>query len=71
MTAQKYASIEVWKTISGMGRTTTYEAIGRGDLKAIKLGNRTLIDVESGLLWMASMPAAQIRMPRQRQQAAA
>jgi hypothetical protein len=49
-----------------MGRSSVYEALGRGDLKAIKLGVRTLIDVEHGLAWLASMPAAEITTSRRR-----
>ena len=30
----------------GMGRSATYEALGQGHLRAIKLGTWTLIDVE-------------------------
>ena len=55
----KYATISVWCQISGISRTATYAALGRGDLKAIKFGKRTLIDVEPGLLWLATMPAAE------------
>jgi hypothetical protein len=47
-----------------MSRTATYYALGRGDLKAIKVGARTLIDVEAGLAWLRSLPAAEIRAPR-------
>jgi hypothetical protein len=54
-----------------MGRSSTYEALGRGDLKAIKLGVRTLIDVEHGLAWLASMPAAEITTGRSRRSATA
>jgi hypothetical protein len=57
----RYAPISDWCFISGMSRSTTYEALGRGDLKAIKLGVRTLIDVEAGLEWLGSLPAADIR----------
>jgi hypothetical protein len=49
-----------------MGRSSVYEALGRGDLKAIKLGVRTLIDVEAGLAWLGSMPAAKITTGRSR-----
>jgi hypothetical protein len=49
-----------------MGRSSVYEALGRGDLKAIKLGVRTLIDVEAGLAWLATMPAAEIATGRPR-----
>ena len=40
----KYATITDWELISGMRRTATYEALGCGNLRAIKLDNRTLID---------------------------
>jgi hypothetical protein len=50
--------------LSGMKRTSCYNAIARGDLKAIKLGKRTLIDVEAGLAWLRSLPAPQIRGPK-------
>lgn len=60
----KYAPITpIWCGISGMSRTATYNALGRGDLKAIKVGNRTLIDVEAGLAWLRSQPSAQVRAP--------
>lgn len=60
----RYAPIPTWCGISGMSRTATYEALGRGDIRAIKLGARTLIDVEHGLAWLASQPPAQIATPR-------
>jgi hypothetical protein len=62
----RYARIADWCTLSGMSRSCAYEALGRGDLRAIKLGNRTLIDVEAGLAWLASMPAAEITTGRNR-----
>lgn len=66
----KFARILHWCTISGMSRTATYNALGRGDLKGIKVGDRTLIDVDAGLAWLHSLPAPQIRAPRQLFQAA-
>jgi predicted DNA-binding transcriptional regulator AlpA len=62
----RYAPISDWCALTGMGRSSVYEALGRGDLKAIKLGVRTLIDVEHGLAWLASMPAAEITTGRTR-----
>jgi hypothetical protein len=47
-----------------MGRTTTYEAIGRGDLRAVKVGGRTLVDVDHGIGWLDSLPAAQVMVPK-------
>lgn len=60
MFVPKYARIDDWCRISGMRRSSTYDALGRGDLAAIKLGTRTLIDVEAGLAWLATMPRAQV-----------
>lgn len=44
----RFATIDNWCVISGMGRRVVYDEIGRGNLKAIKVGARTLIDVEFG-----------------------
>jgi hypothetical protein len=60
----KFAPLPQWCALSGMSRTASYNALGRGDLKAIKVGTRTLIDVDAGLAWLRSLPAAQIRAPR-------
>jgi len=60
----KFATIGNWEAISGMPRRTTYERLASGDLKAIKVGARTLIDVDAGLVWLRSLPKAQIRAPR-------
>lgn len=56
-----FATILVWCALSGMGRSTTYEAIGAGHLRARKLGARTLIDVAHGLDWLNTLPAADVR----------
>lgn len=56
-----YATIPAWCSLSGMKRSGVYEAIGRGDLLAVKLGNKTLIDVAHGLTWLGSLPRATIR----------
>ncbi len=67
----KFAPISDWETISGMSRRVTYEKFGAGELKAVKVGTRTLIDVEAGLAWMRALPPAFIRAPRERQKVAA
>jgi hypothetical protein len=67
----KFAPISDWCAISGMSRSVVYEALGRGDLRAIKLGARTLINVEAGLAWLASMPPAEITTGRARRPAEA
>ena len=55
------ATINDWCKLSGMGRSATYEALGRSDLRAVKLGSRVLIDVPHGLAWLDSLPPAAIR----------
>lgn len=55
------ATVADWCKLSGMGRSTTYEALGNGHLHAVKLGSRTLIDVTHGLAWLNSLPPAVIR----------
>jgi hypothetical protein len=52
-----------------MGRRSIYDALGRGHLKAIKCGAKTLIDVAHGLAWLSSLPPAKIRAPRERKAA--
>lgn len=60
----KFAAIPQWCAISGMSRTVTYNELGRGNLRAVKVGDRTLIDVDWGLAWLRSLPPARIRAPR-------
>ena len=59
-----FAPIPRWCDLSGMGRSATYEALGRGDLLAVKVGKRTLIDVRHGLSWIPSRPAPRINVGR-------
>jgi excisionase family DNA binding protein len=47
--------------VSGLGRTTLYEAIGAGKIEARKAGGRTLIPAESLRAFLNSLPAADIR----------
>ena len=56
----QYAPMPDWFRISGMRRTATYEALGRGNLRAVKLNGRTLIDVPHGLAYLARLPEAVI-----------
>jgi len=64
----KFCTIDHWLAISGMGRRATYDKLGTRELHAIKVGTRTLIDVEAGLAWLRSLPQAKIRAPRNRQE---
>lgn len=40
----------------GVGRTTTYEEIKSGRLRARKIGKRTIIDVEDAEAWLRNLP---------------
>lgn len=61
-----YATVPGWCAISGIKRTTTYYEISRGNLRAIKLGARTLLDVQHGLAWLATLPLATLTSPGSR-----
>ncbi len=67
----KFATIDDWTSISGMSRRVTYDKMGTGELRAVKVGGRTLIDVDAGLAWMRSLPAPSVRTPRSREKVAA
>jgi hypothetical protein len=60
----QFTRIPAWCRISGMSRSATYVELGRGNLRAVKCGNATLIDVPHGLAWLRSLPPAQIRAPK-------
>jgi len=62
----KFCTIDVWLALTGMGRRTVYDELGRGNLKAVKVGTRTLINAEAGLAWLHSQPPAKIRAPKDR-----
>jgi predicted DNA-binding transcriptional regulator AlpA len=51
----------------GWGRTKTYELIGEGKLKAVKMGARLLVFVDSSEALVASLPPAKIAAPQRPQ----
>ena len=40
--------------LAGIGRTSLYAALSKGDLKSIKIGTRRLIKIEAIHEWLAS-----------------
>ena len=44
--------------LTGLGRTTIYEAIGAGALKSVKIGKRRLITIESLRAWLLAHEVA-------------
>jgi hypothetical protein len=49
--------------ILNMGHTKLYDELGKGNLDAVKDGNRTLITTESILRYQANRPAAVFKRP--------
>jgi hypothetical protein len=71
---RKYGPVADWCVMTGMSRRVTYDRLARGELRAIKVGTRTLLDFEHGLAWLRALPSAQFtlrrRVPRQEIEAA-
>ena len=44
--------------LTGVGRTTIYEAIGAGALKSVKIGKRRLITIEALRAWLLAHEVA-------------
>ena len=49
-------SIPEFAQRNGIGRSTVYEEIKSGRLRALKVGNRTIITDEHGAEWRAALP---------------
>lgn len=45
--------------LSGVGRSSIYEAIGRGDLTIRKRGRRSLVMVDDLRKWLENLPSHQ------------
>jgi hypothetical protein len=64
----KFGGINIWCALTGMSVRATYDRLGTGDLNGVKVGTRTLVDIEKGLEWLRAQPPVQIK-PQRRQQA--
>ena len=56
---KRFISIKGFCDAYGVGRTRTYDLLAAGKLKAVKNGQRTMIDIESAERWAASLPRFQ------------
>lgn len=56
-TDSAYITIKAFGSLSGLGQTSIYEALRRGDLRAIRVGRRTLIDTQHALAWLSRQPS--------------
>jgi excisionase family DNA binding protein len=65
----RYAPIPRACEISGIGRSSVYKLASQGHIRLIKVGNRTLVDLEHLSHWMETLPLANIaRSPASKSQ---
>ena len=50
--------------VSGLSSPTLYREAGKGNIKLLKYGRTTLVDMESLRAFLRSLPRASIRAPR-------
>lgn len=56
-------SVDIFARWAGVGRTTAWNEIRLGRLRAVKVGARTLITFEDAQTWLSSRPQAARRPP--------
>jgi len=60
----EFATFAMWRDLTGMSRSRAYQEIAKGNLRAVKNGRQTLIDVRHGLEWFRSLPAIPAKLYR-------
>ncbi len=53
-------TIDEFSQWARMGKTRTYEEIGKGSLRAIKVGRRTLVPMDAAEAWLAAQPSFRV-----------
>jgi excisionase family DNA binding protein len=56
-----YATIPQTCERYGVGRSSLYREIGRGNIRAVKMGRRVLVEIASADAFFAALPPANIR----------
>src|SRR6185503_3945597 len=64
MTSPLAYSVSAACRVGGVGRTKLYQAIGRGELRAVKSGRRTLILSEDLRAWLQALPPIEPARPQ-------
>ena len=60
-TTPAFTTVAGWQRLTGMRRSSTYDALAAGHLRGVKRGRSLLLDVPHGLAWLRSLPAATIK----------
>jgi hypothetical protein len=64
-TPRKYESVKESRRRNGnISNSQFYEILAEGRIRVVKLGRRTLVDVESADAYFASLPRAKFRLPK-------
>ena len=58
-----FSTIDGFCEIASISRSALYLALGRGDIRAVKAGKRTLIETGPALDWLRNLPPAKFRAP--------
>ena len=67
MSDVRFANPKRTYEITGIGVTRIYELLGSGELRALKVGRRTLVDVQHALEWIQKHPPARINYGKKQQ----
>lgn len=51
-----YVTVKKWTQLSGLSRSKTYQLLASGEVLAIRVDARTLIDFKQATEWLASRP---------------
>ena len=63
VTARAFSIAEFCRAY-GIGRTTAYQEIAAGRLRAVKVGQRTLIASDAAEAWLAALPEFKSQIAR-------
>jgi hypothetical protein len=61
-----FGGIDTWCALTDMSRRKTYDLLAEGILHAVKVGDRTLVDIEHGLAYLRELPPASFSRMRRK-----
>ena len=54
----RFMPVHEFQAVSGLGRNDVYNGVARGNIPAVRLRRKILIEVQPALDWIASLPSA-------------